>query len=98
MICKNAIHFCFCLKLELFSGHPNRSTHSKHVNIRTAQLSLLPFILFIILFLGTGLYMQSQGVDHAFEQLPGEVAILLALIDRKSTRLNSSHVAISYAV
>ncbi|HLR91400.1 MAG TPA: Na+/H+ antiporter NhaC family protein [Balneolaceae bacterium] len=50
------------------------------MNIRTAQLSLLPFILFIILFLGTGLYMQSQGVDHAFEQLPGEVAILPALI------------------
>src|SRR5690625_5417432 len=24
--------------------------------------------------------MQSQGVDHAFEQLPGEVAILPALI------------------
>lgn len=50
------------------------------MNTRTAQLSLLPFILFIILFLGTGLYMQAQGVDHAFEQLPGEVAILPALI------------------
>lgn len=50
------------------------------MNIRTAQLSLLPFLLFIALFLGTGLYMQSQGVEHAFEQLPGEVAIIPALI------------------
>lgn len=50
------------------------------MNIRTAQLSLLPFLLFIVLFLGTGLYMQTQGVEHAFEQLPGEVAIIPALI------------------
>src|SRR5690625_3836748 len=72
--------FSSCLSCWLFSGHPNRSTNSRHLTIRTAQLSLLPFILFIILFLGTGLYMQSQGVDHAFERLPGEVAILPALI------------------
>lgn len=45
-----------------------------------ARLSLLPLLLFVALFLGTGLYMQSQGVDYAFYQLPGPVAIIPALI------------------
>ncbi|MEH8020010.1 Na+/H+ antiporter NhaC family protein [Rheinheimera metallidurans] len=45
-----------------------------------AKRSLLPLLLFIILFLGTGLYLQSQGVAYAFYQLPGHVAIIPALI------------------
>lgn len=45
-----------------------------------AQLSLLPFLLFIGLFVGTGIYMQAQGVERAFQQLPGQVAIIPALI------------------
>jgi len=47
---------------------------------RKAKLSLLPFLLFIGLFLGTGLYMQAQGVERAFQQLPGQVAIIPALM------------------
>lgn len=50
------------------------------MNSRTAKLSLLPFLLFIGLFLGSGIVLQIQGVDHPFQQLPGQVAILPALI------------------
>lgn len=49
-------------------------------NLRTAKLSLLPILLFIGLFLGTGLTLQILGVDHAFQQLPGQVAIIPALM------------------
>lgn len=45
-----------------------------------AKRSLLPLLLFVLLFLGTGLYLQSQGVAYAFYQLPGPVAILPALV------------------
>lgn len=45
-----------------------------------AKLSLLPLLLFVLLFLGTGLYLQSQGVAYAFYQLPGPVTIIPALI------------------
>jgi Na+/H+ antiporter NhaC len=45
-----------------------------------AKLSLLPLLLFVLLFLGTGLYLQSQDVAYAFYQLPGPVAIIPALV------------------
>lgn len=47
---------------------------------RMAKRSLLPIVLFITLFLGTGLTLQFLGVDHPFQQLPGQVAIIPALI------------------
>lgn len=43
-------------------------------------LALLPLGLFILLFLGTGIYLQSQGVEYAFYQLPAPVAIIPALL------------------
>ncbi|NLY45127.1 MAG: Na+/H+ antiporter NhaC family protein [Tissierella sp.] len=43
-------------------------------------LALLPFIIFIAVFLGTGLVLQGQGVDMAFYQLPAPVAALVAII------------------
>ena len=49
-------------------------------NQQQAKLSLLPLLLFVLLFLGTGLYLQSQGVAYAFYQLPGPVAIIPALV------------------
>lgn len=45
-----------------------------------AKRSLLPLLFFVALFLGTGLYLQSQEVAYAFYQLPGHVAIIPALI------------------
>lgn len=53
-------------------------THSN--SSLTAKLSLLPLLLFISLFLGSGVYWQTQGVDYAFYQLPGHVAIIPALV------------------
>lgn len=45
-----------------------------------AKRSLLPLGLFVLLFLGSGLYFQSKNVAYAFYQLPGHVAIIPALI------------------
>lgn len=47
---------------------------------RAAKRSLAPILLFISLFLGTGLTLQFLGIDHPFQQLPGQVAIIPALI------------------
>ncbi|MGM0547216.1 MAG: Na+/H+ antiporter NhaC family protein [Bacteroidota bacterium] len=49
-------------------------------NNSAAKRSLLPILLFIGLFLGTGLALQFYGVDRPFQQLPGPVAIIPALI------------------
>lgn len=49
-------------------------------NHSAAKRSLLPILLFIGLFLGTGLTLQFLGIDHPFQQLPGQVAIIPALI------------------
>lgn len=50
------------------------------VSTTRAKLSILPLLLFVVLFLGTGLYLQAQGVAYAFYQLPGPVAIIPALV------------------
>ncbi|WP_125780179.1 Na+/H+ antiporter NhaC family protein [Pseudoalteromonas rubra] len=51
-----------------------------HLNHTQAKLSLLPLLTFVGLFLGAGLYLQSQGVNYAFYQLPAPVAILPAIV------------------
>ncbi|BDM63263.1 sodium:proton antiporter [Shewanella sp. NFH-SH190041] len=43
-------------------------------------LALLPLFLFLALFIGAGVYFQTQGVDFAFYQLPSPVAILPAIV------------------
>lgn len=43
-------------------------------------LSLLPFAVFLGLFLGTGIVLTLQGVDFAFYQLPASIAIIPAII------------------
>lgn len=42
--------------------------------------SLLPFILFLILFLGTGIVLTLQGEEFAFYQLPASIAIIPAVL------------------
>jgi len=46
----------------------------------SARLSILPLIVFVVIYLGTGLYYQSQGVDYAFYQLPAPIAIIPAIV------------------
>ncbi len=41
--------------------------------------ALLPLFIFLGLFLGTGIYLQWQGVDYAFYQLPAPVAALAGI-------------------
>ncbi|ROS04950.1 putative methionine transporter (NhaC family) [Sinobacterium caligoides] len=43
-------------------------------------IALLPFLLFVALFVGTGTYLSMQGVDFAFYQLPAPIAILPAIV------------------
>lgn len=42
--------------------------------------ALVPFLVFIGLYLGAGLFMQTQGVKMAFYQFPSVVAIFLAVV------------------
>lgn len=42
--------------------------------------ALLPFGVFLALFLGTGIILTLQGVDFAFYQLPASIAIIPAII------------------
>jgi Na+/H+ antiporter NhaC len=41
--------------------------------------ALLPFAVFLLLFLGTGIVLTLQGVDFAFYQLPASIAIIPAI-------------------
>ena len=58
------------------------SNHSEQVpNFEEKRLiSLLPFALFLGLFLGTGIILTLQGVDFAFYQLPASIAIIPAIL------------------
>ena len=43
-------------------------------------IALLPFAVFLGLFLGTGIILAMQGVDFAFYQLPASIAIIPAIL------------------
>lgn len=45
-----------------------------------SALALLPLILFLAIFLGSGTYYHLQGVEYAFYQVQGPVAALPALL------------------
>lgn len=47
---------------------------------RKQLISLLPFALFLCLFLGTGIFLTLQGVEFAFYQLPASIAIIPAIM------------------
>lgn len=57
--------------------HPNQEDTAL---IRPNGMALLPLVLFLVLFIGTGVYMTMQGVDMAFYQLPAPIAALPAVI------------------
>lgn len=43
-------------------------------------LGLVPFLIFILIYLGTGIFLHFKGVDMAFYQLPSPVAIFIGII------------------
>ena len=49
-------------------------------NIKPKGSALIPFIVFIALYLGVGIILQLQGVEMAFYQFPSPVAILIAVV------------------
>ena len=53
---------------------------SNDSNKKGSGLALIPFLLFIVIYMGAGLILQSQGVDMAFYQFPSVVAIFFAVI------------------
>ncbi|MDI3481758.1 MAG: hypothetical protein PWQ97_1413 [Tepidanaerobacteraceae bacterium] len=47
---------------------------------RKNLVALLPLAVFLVLFLGTGIYFNVKGVDFAFYQLPSPVAAIVGII------------------
>ncbi|MBO5513209.1 MAG: Na+/H+ antiporter NhaC family protein [Mogibacterium sp.] len=43
-------------------------------------VALLPFAVFIVIYLGAGIILQSQGVEMAFYQFPAAVAMFIAVL------------------
>ena len=43
-------------------------------------LALMPFLIFIVIYLGAGLFLQNQGVELAFYQFPSVTAMFLAVL------------------
>ncbi len=49
-------------------------------NNKISAKALIPFVIFIGLYLITGLILQIQGVEMAFYQLPAPIAVFVAII------------------
>ena len=43
-------------------------------------LALIPFVIFIAIYLGAGLYLQAKGTEMAFYQFPSVTAMFIAVI------------------
>lgn len=49
-------------------------------NERSSFIGLVPFIIFIVIYLGTGIYLNMQNTELAFYQLPGPVAAFVGIV------------------
>lgn len=58
----------------------SQSTQTTAPSNTASFVALLPLFVFLSLFIGAGVYFQSQGVDFAFYQLPSVIAIMPAII------------------
>ena len=45
---------------------------------RPSGLALLPFAMFIVIYMGAGIYYQVKGMEMAFYQFPSVTAMFLA--------------------
>ncbi len=52
----------------------------KEENIKGSFRGLVPFFIFIGIYLGSGLILQSQGVELAFYQMPAPIAAFAGII------------------
>ena len=47
---------------------------------KSSGLALIPFLLFIVIYMGAGIILQMRGVEMAFYQFPSVVAMSIAVI------------------
>ncbi len=52
----------------------------KKIQQRESGLALVPFLIFIVLLVGSGLVLNAIGVERAFYQVPASVAVFVAVI------------------
>ncbi len=57
----------------------NKSEQQAALKQPVKLAALLPFAVFLLLFLGTGIVLSLQGVEFAFYQLPASIAIIPAI-------------------
>ncbi|UPA18104.1 Na+/H+ antiporter NhaC family protein [Borrelia puertoricensis] len=53
---------------------------NKGSHIQPNFLGLIPFLVFIVVYVGTGVALEFQGVEMAFYQMPPIIAMLLAVV------------------
>lgn len=53
---------------------------NRDLNKQGSGLALLPFLVFIVIYLGAGLLLQAQGVEMAFYQFPSVTAMFIAVL------------------
>lgn len=51
-----------------------------NIDTKASFKGLIPFIVFILLYLGTGIFLHIAGVELAFYQLPGPVAAFAGIV------------------
>ena len=47
---------------------------------KSSGLALIPFLVFIIIYMGAGIILNSKGVEMAFYQFPAVVAMFIAVL------------------
>lgn len=52
----------------------------KESPLRPNGKALIPFLIFLLCFLGTGIFFQIRGTEMAFYQMPAPVAILIGVV------------------
>lgn len=52
----------------------------KNKDVKSSGIALIPFLVFIAIYLGAGAIMQAKGVEFAFYQFPSVVAVFIATI------------------
>ena len=52
----------------------------QNLNKKSSGLALVPFVIFVAIYLGAGLILQARGVEMAFYQFPSVTAMFIALL------------------
>ena len=52
----------------------------KPVKIKSSGKALIPFLVFVVVYLAAGIILQAKGTEMAFYQFPAPVAVILGII------------------